>query len=73
MTYKFKEKHYITHSDIIDLEDDKKIKNAFKICIAEDANNEKMKIAKIIILLCQNAEEKDYWMTSLVEMQKAEF
>uniref|UniRef100_A0A915EFP1 Son of sevenless n=1 Tax=Ditylenchus dipsaci TaxID=166011 RepID=A0A915EFP1_9BILA len=69
VTYKFKDKLYIRKSDIIDLEDEEDVKNAFKIC-STTKGNEQTRVSSVIFF-CSTSEEKSDWMTSLVEMQTA--
>jgi len=84
-TYKFKSKFYIRKSDIFDVEDDDEevaavaskglFKNAFKITTTAAASGggggNYTGDESTIVLFCSTADEKEDWMTSLVEMQTA--
>ncbi|KAI1707534.1 rasGEF domain-containing protein [Ditylenchus destructor] len=67
VSYKFKEKLDIKKSDIVDLDDEDDLKNAFKICSDSKATDQTQ--ASSITLCCKTNEEKEDWMTSLIEMQ----
>ncbi|KAI6236918.1 hypothetical protein M3Y95_00210000 [Aphelenchoides besseyi] len=65
MSYKYKDQFDIRKTDIIDLEDEDDLKNAFKIRSgAHEAERH-------VTLFCSNPEDKEDWMMSLVEMQTA--
>ncbi|KAI1730949.1 rasGEF domain-containing protein [Ditylenchus destructor] len=67
VSYKFKEKLDIKKSDIVDLDDEDDLKNAFKICPDSKVTDQTQ--ASSITLCCDTNEEKEDWMTSLIEMQ----
>ncbi|CAD5231948.1 unnamed protein product [Bursaphelenchus xylophilus] len=64
--YKYKDQFDIRKADIIDLPDDEDLKNAFRIRAATKGSD-----VKEITLFCHTVEERDDWMTSLIEMQTA--
>ncbi|CAD5224083.1 unnamed protein product [Bursaphelenchus okinawaensis] len=62
--YRYKDQYDIRKADIVDVADDEELKNVFRIRAGAKGSE-----VKEITLFCHTPEDRDDWMTSLIEMQ----